>query len=230
MTVLRKDRLLLVEDDPSLVLALSDRLGSDGYRVDCVKDGEAGVQQAMKGTYDLILLDVMLPGKSGFEVCRELRRRGVETRILMLTARAQVSDKVAGLDLGADDYLTKPFEIAELLARIKALLRRSSPGKQLETFRFGNVEVNFVSAEVTRDGVPVKLSALEFQLLRHLIENEGILMSRNELLDAVWGVDAMPLTRTVDVHISWLRQKLELEPHNPRFIQTVRGLGYKFVA
>ncbi len=230
MTVLRKERILLVEDDPSLVLALSDRLRSDGYRVDCVKDGETGVREAIKGTYDLILLDVMLPRKSGFEVCRELRRRGVETRILMLTARAQLSDKVEGLDLGADDYLTKPFELAELLARIKALLRRSSPTKRLEQFRFGNVEIDFVSAEVTRDGIPVKLSALEFQLLQHLIENEGILLSRNELLDAVWGVDAMPSTRTVDVHISWLRQKLELEPRNPRFILTVRGLGYKFVA
>jgi two-component system alkaline phosphatase synthesis response regulator PhoP len=148
----------------------------------------------------------------------------------MLTARAQLSDKVEGLDLGADDYLTKPFELAELLARIKALLRRSFSRKRLETFRFGDVEIDFVSAEVTRDGVPVKLSALEFQLLQHLIDNEGILLSRNELLDAVWGVDSMPSTRTVDVHISWLRQKLELEPHNPRFILTVRGLGYKFVA
>jgi two-component system alkaline phosphatase synthesis response regulator PhoP len=230
VSVLNKERILLVEDDPSLVLALSDRLESDGYRIDCVKDGETGVQEAIKGTYDLILLDVMLPGKSGFEVCRELRRRGVETRILMLTARAQLSDKVEGLDLGADDYLTKPFEVAELLARIKALLRRSFPTKRLENIRFGDVEIDFVSAEVARDGIPVKLSALEFQLLRHLIENEGILLSRNELLDAVWGVDAMPSTRTVDVHISWLRQKLELEPHNPRFILTVRGLGYKFVA
>lgn len=230
MSVFNKERILLVEDDPSLVLALSDRLESDGYRIDCVKDGEAGIKHAIKGTYDLILLDVMLPGKSGFEVCKELRRRGVETRILMLTARAQLSDKVEGLDLGADDYLTKPFELSELLARIKALLRRSFSRKRLETFRFGKVEIDFVSAEVIRDGVPVKLSALEFQLLQHLIENEGVLLSRNELLDAVWGVDAMPSTRTVDVHIAWLRQKLELEPHNPRFIQTVRGLGYKFVA
>jgi DNA-binding response OmpR family regulator len=230
VSVLNKERILLVEDDPSLVLALSDRLGSDGYRVDCVKEGEAGIKEAIKGVHDLILLDVMLPGKSGFEVCRELRRRGVDTRILMLTARAETSDKVEGLDLGADDYLTKPFEIAELLARIKALLRRSSPTKRMENFRFGEVEIDFVSAEVIREGVPVKLSALEFQLLQHLIENEGILLSRNELLDAVWGVEAMPSTRTVDVHISWLRQKLELEPHNPRFILTVRGLGYKFVA
>ena len=177
----------------------------------------------------LILLDVMLPKKSGFDVCLALRHGGIDTPILMLTARAQVTDKVEGLDLGADDYLTKPFEFIELLARIKALLRRSSPEPRIMEFRFGEVEVNFVSANVVRNGVAVKLSALEYQLLRHLIENQDVLLSRNDLLDAVWGVDAMPSTRTVDVHIAWLRQKLEPDPHNPRFILTVRGLGYKFV-
>ena len=225
----RRERILLVEDDPSLVLALSDRLGSEGYRVDCERDGEAGLRRAMDHTYDLILLDVMLPQKSGFDVCLAIRHGGIDTPILMLTARAQVTDKVEGLDLGADDYLTKPFEFIELLARIKALLRRSSPEPRIEEFRFGEVEVNFVSANVLRNGVAVKLSALEYQLLRHLIENQDVLLSRNDLLDAVWGVDAMPSTRTVDVHIAWLRQKLEPDPHNPRFILTVRGLGYKFV-
>jgi two-component system alkaline phosphatase synthesis response regulator PhoP len=226
----RRKRILLVEDDSSLVLALSDRLGSEGYRVDCVKDGEAGLERAMQGAYDLILLDVMLPGKSGFDVCRELRRRSVGTPILMLTARAQVTDKVEGLHLGADDYLTKPFEFIELLARIEALLRRLHTEPRIKEFHFGDVEINFVSADVVRNGAPVKLSALEYQLLRHLIENKGVLLSRNDLLDAVWGVDAMPSTRTVDVHIAWLRQKLEPDPHKPQFILTVRGLGYKFVA
>jgi DNA-binding response OmpR family regulator len=226
----RREWILLVEDDASLVLALSDRLGNEGYRVDCERDGEAGLQRAADGVYDLILLDVMLPKKSGFEVCRELRRRGVGTPILMLTARAQVTDKVEGLHLGADDYLTKPFELIELLARVEALLRRLRTEPRLKEFRFGEVEINFVSADVLRNGAPVKLSALEFQLLRHLIENKGVLLSRNDLLDAVWGVDAMPSTRTVDVHIAWLRQKLEPDPRNPRFILTVRGLGYKFVA
>jgi two-component system alkaline phosphatase synthesis response regulator PhoP len=148
----------------------------------------------------------------------------------MLTARVQVTDKVEGLNLGADDYLTKPFEMIELLARIEALLRRFATKPRIKAFRFGDVEVNFVSAEVLRDGAPIKLSALEFQLLRHLVENRDVLLSRNELLDAVWGVDAMPSTRTVDVHIAWLRQKLEPDPPNPKFILTVRGLGYKFVA
>ncbi len=204
-------------------------MGSEGYRVDCERDGDAGLRRAKDHTYDLILLDVMLPKKSGFDVCLALRHGGIDTPILMLTARAQVTDKVEGLDLGADDYLTKPFEFIELLARIKALLRRSSPEPRIMEFRFGEVEVNFVSANVVRNGVAVKLSALEYQLLRHLIENQDVLLSRNDLLDAVWGVDAMPSTRTVDVHIAWLRQKLEPDPHNPRFILTVRGLGYKFV-
>jgi two-component system alkaline phosphatase synthesis response regulator PhoP len=225
-----KPRILLVEDDRSLILALSDRLRSDGYQIDCVTDGETALERAGDDVYDLILLDVMLPGKSGFEVCRALRKKSVRTPILMLTARAQVTDKVEGLHLGADDYLTKPFEMMELVARIEALLRRSTTQPRIKAFSFGDVEIDFVGAEVLRDKEPIKLSALEFQLLRHLVENKNVLLSRNELLDAVWGVDAMPSTRTVDVHIAWLRQKLEPDPSHPKFILTVRGLGYKFVA
>ncbi len=225
-----RKRILVVEDDSSLILALKDRLNSEGYQVDCVKDGKAGAQRAMEGVWDLILLDIMLPEKSGFEVCRELRHQDNKTPILMLTARSQVIDKVQGLDLGADDYLGKPFAFPELLARIRSLLRRSSTGPRLEKFSFGDVEVNFTGADVFRDGTPLKLSVLEFQLLKYLIENKGVLQSRNVLLDAVWGIDAMPSTRTVDVHIAWLRQKLEPDPRNPRFILTVRGQGYKFVA
>jgi DNA-binding response OmpR family regulator len=220
-------RLLVVEDDPGQLLALTDRLSSEGYEVDQAADGEEGVQKALDDGYDLILLDVMLPAKSGFDVCSELRGKGVQAPILMLTARDQISDKVVGLELGADDYVTKPYEFIELLARVKALLRRSG-SRLTEHFAFGDVEVNFSSAEVHRRGKPVKLAAREFQLLRYFIENRGAVLSRNDLLDAVWGEDAMPTGRTVDVHVARLRQKLERDAANPRHIVTVRGLGYRF--
>lgn len=228
----RASRVLLIEDDAALQLALRDRLGGEGFAVDCVGDGVEGEERASTGSYDLILLDVMLPGKDGFDVARELRIKGVDTPILMLTARGQVTDKVVGLQLGADDYLTKPFEFIELLARIRALLRRAEQTgakRQLETFDFGRVSVNFRNAEVLRDGETIHLSAREFQLLCHFIENPGVVLSRDELLDAVWGYNAMPTTRTVDVHVARLRQKLEANPSRPQHIRTVIGLGYKFV-
>jgi two-component system alkaline phosphatase synthesis response regulator PhoP len=198
--------------------------------VDTASDGEAGLTQASSGTYDLIVLDVMLPRMNGFDVCREVRRRGVTTPILMLTARGQVVDRVVGLKLGADDYLTKPFETIELMARLEALLRRSRSGAQPggDIYRFGGIVVDFRRAEVTRAGQPVDLSAREFKLLRHFIEHRGATLTRDELLSDVWGYDEMPLTRTVDVHVAGLRQKIESNPKTPEYILTIHGLGYKF--
>lgn len=227
-------RILLVEDEEGLVITLTDRLAAEGFEVESATDGESGLQMALEGHYDLILLDVMLPRKGGFDVCRDLRQKSVSTPILMLTAKGETIDKVLGLKLGADDYLTKPFEIIELLARVEALLRRvpaaQANGKEREHYSFGEVRVDFGSAEVLKKDKPVDLSAMEFKLLQFLVENRGSVHSRNELLDAVWGYDAMPNTRTVDVHIAWLRQKLEDNPKRPKFIQTVHGLGYKFAS
>jgi two-component system alkaline phosphatase synthesis response regulator PhoP len=223
-------RVLLVEDEPGLRLTLSDRLVSEGYAVDAVADGEAGLAGASSGAYDLIVLDVMLPKMNGLDVCREVRQRGVTTPILMLTAKGQVVDKVVGLKLGADDYLTKPFEAIELMARLEALLRRrsSSPQAGGESYRFGDVVVDFRRTEVTRGGRALDLSAREFKLLRHFIEHRGATLSRDQLLTDVWGYDEMPMTRTVDVHVAGLRQKIEGNPKSPEFILTVHGLGYKF--
>jgi two-component system, OmpR family, alkaline phosphatase synthesis response regulator PhoP len=224
-------KILLVEDEPGLILTLTDRLASEGYAVETASDGETGLQKAVAGNFDLIILDVMLPRKNGFDVCRDLRRARLETPVLMLTARGETIDKVLGLKLGADDYLTKPFEVMELLARVEALLRRRGQNAQqnsAETYKFGNVAVDFRRAEVVRDGQAVEMSALELKLLHYLIEHRGAALTRDELLDEVWGYDATPTTRTVDVHIAWLRQKLETNPRFPQFIQTVHGFGYKF--
>jgi two-component system alkaline phosphatase synthesis response regulator PhoP len=224
-------RVLVVEDEAGLRLTLSDRLTSEGYEVEVAADGEAGLSSATSGAFDLIVLDVMLPRMNGFDVCREVRRRGVTTPILMLTARGQVVDKVVGLKLGADDYLTKPFEAIELVARLEALLRRRPSGAVPggDTFRFGDVVVDLRKMEITRSGETVELSAREFKLLRHFIAHRGATLSRDELLTEVWGYDEMPLTRTVDVHVAGLRQKIESNPKSPEFILTVHGLGYKFV-
>lgn len=225
-------KILLVEDEPGLILTLTDRLVSEGFEVESAADGKAGYEAALGGRFDLIILDVMLPKKNGYDVARDLRQKGIDTPILMLTAKGETIDKVLGLKLGADDYLTKPFEVLELLARIEALLRRSSNptnGSTAEIFRFGAISIDFRRAEVLKAGDRIDLSAMEFKLLHYLIENQGNVHSRDQLLDAVWGYDAMPTTRTVDVHIAWLRQKLEENPRHPQFIQTVHGLGYKFV-
>jgi two-component system alkaline phosphatase synthesis response regulator PhoP len=223
-------RLLLVEDEPGLVLTLTDRLEAEGYEVTSATDGQAALDRIAAGAFDIILLDVMLPGRDGFDVCRTARQRGVAAPILMLTARGQVIDRVAGLKLGADDYLTKPFEMAELLARIEALLRRVPPGASgaAGQYRFGDVQVDIRGAEVRKGQRLVELSALEFKLLKYFIEHRGATLSRDELLNEVWGYDAMPSTRTVDVHVAWLRQKLEDTPRHPQLILTVHGLGYKF--
>lgn len=225
-------KILLVEDEPGLILTLTDRLVSEGFEVESATDGKSGYEAALGGSFDLMILDVMLPKKNGYDVARDLRQKGIDTPILMLTAKGETIDKVLGLKLGADDYLTKPFEVLELLARIEALLRRSSNpanGSTAEIFRFGAISIDFRRAEVLKAGDRIDLSAMEFKLLHYLIENQGNVHSRDQLLDAVWGYDAMPTTRTVDVHIAWLRQKLEENPRHPQFIQTVHGLGYKFV-
>jgi two-component system alkaline phosphatase synthesis response regulator PhoP len=223
-------RLLLVEDEPGLQLALSDRLASEGFQVETAGDGNTAIARASGEPFDIIVLDVMLPGKDGFEVARTLRQQGIKTPILMLTARTQVVDRVVGLKLGADDYLTKPFEMIELVARIEALLRRApaTGGVSLERYQFGEVTVDVRKAEVTKSGSVVELSAKEFHLLRYFIEHRGATLSREELLHQVWGYQATPSTRTVDVHVSWLRQKLEPNVRVPQFILTVHGLGYKF--
>ena len=225
-------KILLVEDEKGLIVTLTDRLVSEGFDVVSAEDGKAGFDLASAERFDLILLDVMLPKKNGYDVARDLRQKGVLTPILMLTAKGETIDKVLGLKLGADDYLTKPFEVIELLARIEALLRRS-PNHTEPTpngaFRFGDIGVDFKRAEVTKSDERVDLSAMEFRLLQFFIENRGTVHTRDDLLDAVWGYDAMPTTRTVDVHIAWLRQKLEDNPRHPQFIQTVHGMGYKFV-
>jgi len=223
-------RILLVEDEPGLVLTLADRLTSEGYAVETALDGEQGLSKASAGGFDLIILDVMLPRLSGFELCRRLRQAGLNTPILMLTARSQVVDKVVGLKTGADDYVTKPFDMMELLARIEALLRRAPErkAKTCESYSFGPVRVDFRRAEVLKNGQPVTLSAREYALLRYLIEHRGNALSREELLEKVWGYEPGTTTRTVDVHVAWLRQKLEENPKHPQFILTVRGLGYKF--
>jgi two-component system alkaline phosphatase synthesis response regulator PhoP len=223
-------RILLVEDEPSLVLTVSDRLLSEGYQVGTAGDGETALARALSEPFDLIILDVMLPGRDGFEVCRELRSRGGQIPVLMLTARSQVIDRVVGLKLGADDYLTKPFEMIELLARVEALLRRSPAAAvpAAGVYTVGDVRVDFRRAEVFRGNEPVTLSALEFKLLAYFIENRGALLTRDELLDKVWGYDAMPVTRTVDVHVGSLRQKLERNPSHPELFLTVHRRGYRF--
>jgi two-component system alkaline phosphatase synthesis response regulator PhoP len=228
-------RLLLVEDEPGLVMTLTDRLLAEGYEVESATTAPQGLEMASNGGFDAILLDVMLPGGNGLDVCRMLRQRGVLTPILMLTAKGQVVDRVVGLKLGADDYLVKPFEMAELLARIEALLRRSAAQAAAapplgDSFRFGDVAVDFRRAEVSKGGQLLDLSAREFKLLRYFIEHRGAALTRDELLNEVWGYNAMPSTRTVDVHVAWLRQKLEDNPRHPQFIITVHGLGYKFMA
>lgn len=225
-------RILLVEDEKGLVLTLTDRLVSEGFEVSVAQDGEAGFELASTSDFDLLILDVMLPKKNGYDICRDLRQQGIQTPVLMLTAKGETIDKVLGLKLGADDYLTKPFEMIELLARIEALLRRSVSSKHKSisgSFAFGEITVDFGKAEVLRNDKQIDLSAMEFKLLQYLLEHPEQLHSRDALLDAVWGYDAMPTTRTVDVHIAWLRQKLEPNPKHPQFIQTVHGMGYKFV-
>ncbi len=223
-------RLLLVEDEPALVLGLSDRLRAEGYEIEVALDGLRGLELAASGGHDLVILDLMLPGLGGLDVCRELRRRGVEVPILMLTARREPVDRVVGLRLGADDYLGKPFDMAELCARVDAILRRvhRSPDLDSGSFDFGDVRVDFRRTEVTKGGSAVALSALEFRLLRFFIAHRGEMLGRERLLDEVWGYDRAVFSRTVDQHVAALRRKLEERPNHPRHFVTVHGLGYRF--
>jgi len=225
-------KVLLVEDENGLVVTLTDRLTREGYVVQSASDGKAGFSLATRERFDAIILDLMLPHSSGLDVCRDLRQRGIKTPLLMLTAKSQLLDKVLGLKLGADDYLTKPFEMPELLARLEALLRRSNvvtSDVSGQIVQFGDVTVDFRTTQVLRNGSPLEVSAREFKLLRYFIEHRGAAITRDELLNAVWGYESMPFTRTVDVHIAWLRQKVEPQPRRPQFILTVHGVGYRFV-
>jgi DNA-binding response OmpR family regulator len=223
------EKLLLVEDEQALRTALEVRLRAEGYVVDTAKDGEEGQDKATNLPFDLIILDVMLPYRSGLDVCRSVRQLGVATPILMLSVRDQIVDKVVGLNLGADDYMTKPFEAAELIARIQALLRRVPIRIGQGVHQFGSIRVDVRRAEVTRDGKQVYLTAREFQLLCYLIERTGSTVPRTELLQSLWGYDATAFTRTVDTHVASLRQKSEENPGRPELILTTTGVGYKFV-
>jgi DNA-binding response OmpR family regulator len=220
-------RILVVEDDHSIAFALQLDLQSEGYDVEIESDGESALRRLRKETFDLILLDVMLPRKDGFEVCRELRRSGSKTPVIMLTARAQEAEKVMGLEIGADDYVTKPFSPRELRARVKAALRRAEKN-DLPVFRFGDAEVDFDRCELRRAGKPVDLTALDFKLLAAFIRHSGKVLSRNQLLDLVWGHGMFVTDRVVDNHVVTLRKKIEPEPSEPRYIVSVRGLGYRF--
>ncbi|MGD0907139.1 MAG: response regulator transcription factor [Candidatus Acidiferrales bacterium] len=227
-----RGNVLFVEDEEALQMTVGDRLRNEGYTVECAANGDEGFEKATQLPFDLIILDVMLPKRSGFVVCKDIREAGLITPILMLTARGQTSDKVNGLKIGADDYVTKPFNMQELMARVEALLRRAPirPAAQAGIFDFGSLHVDLVGTEATKDKRAVNLSAREFQLLRYFIEHRGATLARDELLKQVWGYSANMYTRTVDVHVASLRQKLEDDPKQPKLILTVQGLGYKFKA
>ena len=223
-------KVLIIEDEPNMVIGLKDSCEYEGYEVCVARDGKEGLEKASTEKPDIILLDVMLPLMSGIDVCRTLRTRGIDIPILMLTARSQEMDKVVGLEVGADDYVTKPFSIKELLARIRAHLRRAT--KQLvdlESFSFGDVELNFKKYIARKGGQALDLSAREFEILRYLIRRRGEIVTRDQLLDEVWGYDSMPVTRTVDNHIARLRQKIEQDPSEPQHIVTVHRIGYRFI-
>lgn len=225
-------RVLIVEDDTAMAVALRDGFEQEGHTVTVATDGEAALRATEEETPDLMLLDVMLPKMSGHDVCRQLRERGTKIPIIMLTARSQEIDKVVGLKLGADDYITKPFSFMELLARVEAVLRRSNasmPTPGGSTYCFGNVEVDFKAAQARKDGLPVELSARELRLLKYFVDHRGEVIPRDTLLDAVWDYDEAPLTRTVDVHVAKLRKKLEDHPAEPQHIITVHRMGYKFL-
>jgi len=223
-------RILLIEDEPGLVLTLSDLLTAEGYALETASDGETGLARASAGLFDLVILDIMLPRKSGLDVCRELRQKGIDSAILMLTAKTQVADRVVGLKLGADDYLTKPFDPAELLARVEALLRRVQKEDRIpvRTFAFDDIEADFERPLVTRHGHPVNLATKEMQLFHFLVDNRERVVTREEILQKVWKYNSEVASRTIDVHIAWLRQKLEENPQHPRHIHTIRGKGYRF--
>jgi DNA-binding response OmpR family regulator len=223
-------KILIVEDEPNMVAGLRDNFEFEGYQVLTAADGVAGLERALSESPDIVILDVMMPRMSGLDVCKQLKAKKPSMPIIMLTARGQEVDKVVGLELGADDYVTKPFSIRELLARVKAVLRRAGTiPKQGEKFAFGEVEVNLRNCQVSRKGKALDFSSKEFELLKYFLNHPGETLSRDRLLEDVWGYDRFPTTRTVDAHIVRLRQKVEPKPDDPRFILTVHGTGYKFV-
>jgi two-component system alkaline phosphatase synthesis response regulator PhoP len=223
-------QVLFVEDEEALRMTVGDRLRNEGYVVEFAGNGVEGFEKATLLPFDLIILDILLPGKNGLDVCRDIRQAGLITPILMLTALGQTPDKVSGLKIGADDYVSKPFDMQELMARVGALLRRapSRPPTEVGMYQFGSISIDLRGTEATRDGRAVNLSAREFQLLRYFIEHPGATLPRDELLKEVWGYSATIFTRTVDMHVASLRQKLENDPKQPEFILTVKGFGYKF--
>lgn len=223
------DKILIIEDDKAILMGLKDDLEYEGYKVSTALDGKEGLKKAMDGNFQLIILDILLPGLTGFEVCKKLREAGVDTPILMLTAaKTEEMDKVTGLELGADDYVTKPIGSREMVARVKAILRRVDQKEDIpEIYEFGDVSVDFKSHEVMKAGRKLHLTALEFSLLKFFIEHRGEVLTRDDMLDEAWG-DAIVSPRTIDPHIVHLRQKLEDDPANPKYIVSVRGVGYKF--
>ena len=222
-------RVLIVEDDEAMGIALRDGFEYEGFDVTLARDGEAGLEKATSAKPDLMILDVMLPKKSGLDICKKIRGDGNNVPIIMLTARGQEIDKVLGLKLGADDYVTKPFSFLELMARVEALLRRSAPRESnLDSAKFGDIVADFKKCEVTKGGKLLELTPRELELLRFMIEHEGDVVSRDQLLDAVWGYEKMPFTRTVDMHVAKLRKKVEDNPAEPKYLVTVHRYGYKF--
>ena len=223
-------KILIVEDEEALLKGLELNLSREGYKILTAANGEEGLRLAIRENPQLILLDVMLPGINGLDVCRELRRKGFDAPIIMLTAKSEEVDRVVGLEIGADDYVTKPFSRRELLARIRVRLRRQPPGtsEQLSRYRFGQIEIDFEKCSATRDGKPLDLSAREYDILRLMIRHRGEVISRDRMLNEIWGYDAYPATRTVDSHMVKLRQKIENDPAEPKYILSIYGEGYKF--
>ncbi len=228
---MEKGNILIVEDEARIRMGLEDDLTFEGFTVTAASDGEQGLALAQVGSFDCIVLDVMLPGMDGFEVCKQLRKSGNNTPVIMLTARDHEVDKILGLEIGADDYITKPFSPRELLARIKALLRRARQTKEktegIRICRFGDMEVDFEQYELTKNGKPIHLTAYEFALLRLLAENPGRVLERDEILDRIWGRDVYVTSRTIDTHMAHLRKKLEPDPANPCYLKSVHGVGYR---
>ena len=223
-------RILVIEDEPQMLLGLRDNLELEGYEVQTAADGEEGLTKAAAFAPDLVILDVMLPRKNGFDVCRELRARSNSTPVVMLTARSAETDKVLGLELGADDYVTKPFSITELLARVRAVLRRTASHKPAtDSVRIGEIEVDFKLHQARRGRSRIEFTAREFELLRYFVQHIGQVVTREQILNEVWGYEEFPTTRTIDNFVAKLRQKIERSPHAPEHILTIHGSGYKFV-
>ena len=220
--------ILVIEDEPGIAMAIKDELEFEGFAVELAQDGLAGLEAIQRSSPQLIVLDLMLPGKNGFQICKEIRDRGLNTPIIMLTARGQETDKVRGLELGADDYVTKPFSLAELVARIRAVLRRYENDSNRDIYRMGQLTLDLTRHEVSKGGTPVQLTDKEFQILALLMKKPGVVVTRDEFLNTVWGEDVYVTHRTVDTHISALRKKIEEDPEKPVYILSVRNVGYKF--